>query len=48
MRLQERLSEKLGQSVSIKHSSKGRGKLTIGYNSLDELDGILTRFGDLE
>ncbi len=48
LRLEERLSEKLGQTVSIKHSARGKGKLTIGYNSLDELDGILTRFGDLE
>jgi ParB family chromosome partitioning protein len=27
--------------VSIRHSSKGKGKLIIKYNSLDELDGIL-------
>lgn len=46
--LQERLSLKLGQSVSIKHSAKGKGKLTITYNSLDELDGILQQFGELE
>ena len=46
--LEERLSRKLGQSVSIRHTAKGSGKLTIAYNSLDELDGILVRFGDLE
>ena len=40
-RLEEDLSEKIGASVSIQHSSKGKGKLTIKYNSLDELDGIL-------
>lgn len=39
--LQTRLSETLGASVVIHQSSKGRGKLTIQYNSLDELDGIL-------
>lgn len=47
-RLQDRLSERLGQSVSLQHTAKGRGKLTINYNSLDELDGILQFFGDLE
>ncbi len=46
--LQERLSLKLGQSVSIQHTAKGKGKLTISYSSLDELDGILEQFGDLE
>ena len=42
MRLQEDLSEKMGAVVSVQHSSKGKGKLVIKYNSLDELDGILT------
>lgn len=46
--LQERLSLKLGQSVSIQHTAKGKGKLSISYSSLDELDGILARFGELE
>ena len=46
--LQERLSLKLGQSVSIQHTAKGKGKLSISYSSLDELDGILAQFGDLE
>ena len=39
--LQDDLSQRLGASVSIKHGAKGRGKLVIAYNSLDELDGIL-------
>ena len=39
--LQNQLSEKLGASVTIHQGGKGRGKLTIQYNSLDELDGIL-------
>lgn len=39
--LQESLSEKLGAEVLIQHSAKGKGKLVINYNSLDELDGIL-------
>jgi ParB family chromosome partitioning protein len=40
-RLQDDLAERLGARVSIQHGSKGRGKLVITYNSLDELDGIL-------
>lgn len=40
-RLQDDLSQRLGAAVSIQHSSKGRGKLVLSYNSLDELDGIL-------
>lgn len=40
-KLQNDLSEKLGASVSLQHHSKGKGKLVISYNSLDELDGIL-------
>jgi ParB family chromosome partitioning protein len=39
--LQNSLSEKLGSPVSIQHSAKGRGTLSIKYSSLDELDGIL-------
>jgi len=40
-RLQEDLSERIGAVVKIDHSVKGKGKLVIKYNSLDELDGIL-------
>ena len=40
-KLEQSLSEKLGANVQIQHSSKGAGKLTLKYNSLDELDGIL-------
>jgi ParB family chromosome partitioning protein len=40
-RLQEELSEKLGASVNIQHSTKGSGKLIFKYNTVDELDGIL-------
>jgi len=41
--LQEDLSERLGAAVVIKHDKSGKGKLEINYNSLDELDGILSR-----
>lgn len=40
-RLEMDVSDKLGAKVRIDHGSKGAGKLTIAYNSLDELDGIL-------
>ncbi|HEX7047298.1 MAG TPA: ParB/RepB/Spo0J family partition protein [Gammaproteobacteria bacterium] len=40
-RFQDDLSEKLGAKVHIDHSTAGKGKLVIQYNSLDELDGIL-------
>lgn len=40
-RLEETLSEKLGSRVQIQHGSKGSGKVTLKYNNLDELDGIL-------
>ena len=39
--LQTELSDKLGAAVKIQHGSRGSGKLTISYNSVDELDGIL-------
>lgn len=44
VRLQNELSEKIGAPVSVSHSSSGKGKLIIKYNSLDELDGIIERF----
>lgn len=39
--LEDDLGEKLGTEVLIQHSAKGKGKLVIKYNSLDELDGVL-------
>jgi ParB family chromosome partitioning protein len=40
-KLEQTLREKLGAAVSIQQKSRGKGKLVIAYNSLDELDGIL-------
>ncbi|MBK8164109.1 MAG: ParB/RepB/Spo0J family partition protein [Gammaproteobacteria bacterium] len=40
-RLQEDLAGRLGASVDIQYNAKGRGKLVVHYNSLDELEGIL-------
>ncbi len=42
-RLEQELSERLGTMVSFKHTAAGKGQLSIHYNSLDELDGILSR-----
>lgn len=39
--LERDLSEKLGAKVSVRAGAKGKGELVIGYNSLDELEGIL-------
>ncbi|WP_062260733.1 ParB/RepB/Spo0J family partition protein [Endozoicomonas arenosclerae] len=40
-RLEEDLSDRVGAKVAITHNAKGKGKLVISYNSLDELDGVL-------
>lgn len=41
-RLQDDLTDRLGARVQIQHGNRGAGKLVIAYNSLDELDGILS------
>ena len=46
--LEEKLGALIGQPVAIHHTAKGKGKVVIGYNNLDELEGILSHFGDLE
>jgi ParB family chromosome partitioning protein len=43
-RLQDEISEKTGAPVQLQHTARGKGKLVISYNSLDELDGILRFF----
>ncbi len=43
-RLQSDLSDRIGAVVIIRHNPKGKGRLIIHYNSLDELDGILDHF----
>ena len=40
--LEEKLAGTLGAKVLIQHTAKGKGKLILKYNSLDELDGILS------
>ncbi len=39
--LQQNLTDKLGARVIFQHGSKGRGKMVIHYNTVDELEGIL-------
>jgi len=40
-RLERDLSDRLGAEVRISHQASGKGKLIIGYSTLEELDGIL-------
>ena len=40
----ERLSETLGAPVNIDHNAKGKGKMVINFNDLDQLDGIISKF----
>lgn len=41
IKLEQDLSDKIGAPVRISYNSKGKGKVSIDYNNLDELDGIL-------
>jgi ParB family chromosome partitioning protein len=42
-KLETSLSERLGAAVNIRQKTKDKGCLEISYNSLDELDGILSK-----
>jgi ParB family chromosome partitioning protein len=39
--LEQQLSDKLGAIVKLQSGARGKGRLVINYNSLEELDGIL-------
>lgn len=45
-RLAERLADSLGAAVSISANKRGAGKVTISFDSLDQLDGLIERFSD--
>jgi len=45
VRLQEKIADRLGAAVEIRHGAKGGGKLVIEYKTLDQLDGILSKIG---
>lgn len=40
-RLEQKLAERLGANVKIKHGEKGKGQLVIHYTNLEELQGVL-------
>ena len=42
-RLEEELSDLLGAAVSIQTRARGAGRLTIRFNDLDQLDGLIAR-----
>ena len=48
LRLEESVSEAVGSTVSIRHGTKGRGKISIEYDTLDQLDGLLARLTKVE
>ena len=41
--LMTRLSENLGAPVTIDHNAKGKGKLVISFDDLQQLDGIINK-----
>lgn len=43
VRLEEELSDRLGAEVRLSANAAGRGKLTVVFASLDQLDGIVER-----
>lgn len=45
-RLTERLADALGAEVKIAANKRGAGKITINFDSLDQLDGLIERFSD--
>jgi ParB family chromosome partitioning protein len=46
VRLSEKLADSLGAEVKIDANKKGAGKITIHFESLDQLDGLIERFSD--
>ena len=43
-RLSEKLADSLGAEVKIAANKRGAGKITINFESLDQLDGLIERF----
>ena len=41
--LEQELAERLGAVVRIQHGSGGKGRLTIAYTNLDQLEGVLSQ-----
>ncbi len=45
IQLERNITDKIGAPTKILHGAKGKGKISIQYSSLDELDGILKHMG---
>lgn len=45
LRLQEGLADWIACDVQLKANAQGKGSITVKFNSLDELDGVLQRIG---
>ncbi|MDC9729368.1 MAG: ParB/RepB/Spo0J family partition protein [Methyloprofundus sp.] len=45
LRLQSEMTEFLGAKTIIKHKKNGQGNVVINYSNLDELEGIVAKFG---
>lgn len=43
VRLEEHLAHRMGTKVTVKHNTKGRGKITLHYNDLDDLERLLAQ-----
>lgn len=43
VRLQDDIADRLGAKVQISAGARGKGKVTIHYGSLDQLDGLIER-----
>lgn len=43
-RLENKIADRLGLMVSIKHGRRGSGRIVLMYNSLDELDNLFKLF----
>jgi ParB family chromosome partitioning protein len=41
LRLERELSDRLGAEVQIAHDGKGKGRLTVSFGTLEQLDGVL-------
>ncbi len=48
LKLEEDLSNFLGATVKICSNQKGKGKLIIEFSDLDQFDGIIAHFGELD
>lgn len=43
VRLEEHLAHRMGTKVTVKHNTKGRGKITLHYKDLEDLERLLAQ-----